>query len=269
MDQAYNLKYNGSYLEHKYGDQVRIFQNPVSQSLLAQMCRPEVMQPMLNIYVEKLYLILFEAMVNELYPRHEVTWDTRMKAVCPQGEWNGEVLHQATRSVVVDLARAGTWPSHVCFNYLSILTNPAVCRQDHFYINRRTNTKGEVIGVDVSGSKIGGDQDQSIVIFPDPMAATGGSLSHCVSHYKDQVKGKALFYVALHLIITPEYIARMKKDHPDVQIFALRLDRGLSAPEVLSSIPGTYPDKECGLTDHQYIVPGAGGVGEILNNSFV
>ena len=73
----------------------------------------------------------------------------------------------------------------------------------------------------------------------------------------------------MHLIVTPEYIKRIKKDHPDVKIFALRLDRGLSEDSVLASIPGHLWDKERGLTDNHYIVPGAGGVGEILNNSFV
>ena len=33
--------------------------------------------------------------------------------------------------------------------------------------------------------------------------------------------------------------------------------------------PGTLPEGERGLDDHQYIVPGAGGLGEVLNNSWV
>ncbi|MCY4523388.1 MAG: hypothetical protein OXB84_01485, partial [Halobacteriovoraceae bacterium] len=88
-------------------------------------------------------------------------------------------------------------------------------------------------------------------------------------HYKKEVEGKALGYIALHLIITPEYISRMKKEHPDLRIFSLRLDRGLSSEEILNTIPGTKPQEEIGLNEKQYIVPGAGGVGEILNNSFV
>ena len=32
---------------------------------------------------------------------------------------------------------------------------------------------------------------------------------------------------------------------------------------------GTFWDKEKGLNEYQYIVPGAGGLGEILNNAFV
>jgi uracil phosphoribosyltransferase len=34
-------------------------------------------------------------------------------------------------------------------------------------------------------------------------------------------------------------------------------------------VPGTYPDEERGLNDVQYIVPGAGGMGELLTNSWV
>ena len=126
-----------------------------------------------------------------------------------------------------------------------------------------------MVGVDVSGSKIGGGQDGAIVLFPDPMGATGGSLSYCLDHYKKKVAGKALCYVGMHLIITPEFIKRLTADHPDIYIYTLRLDRGLSNEKVLESRPGTYPDLEIGLNQNQYIVPGAGGVGELLNNTLI
>ena len=71
--------------------------------------------------------------------------------------------------------------------------------------------------------------------FPDPMGATGGSISYCIDHYKNKVEGKAKKYIALHLMVTPEYIKRMKTDHPDVEIFTLRLDRGLSSQEVFAN----------------------------------
>jgi uracil phosphoribosyltransferase len=73
----------------------------------------------------------------------------------------------------------------------------------------------------------------------------------------------------LHLIVTPEFIRRMRKDHPEMVIYAIRLDRGMSDEAVFSSGLGAMPDAEAGLNEIQYIVPGAGGVGEILNNSFV
>ncbi len=256
-------------LEHRYGPQFHLIGNPYTQTLLAKLSRPDVFQPALNAYVEELYRFLLAEVVRDLFPLKKVEWDTRMKVHDPQGVFRGEVTDQKQPAVVVDLARAGTWPSHVCFHQLNYLMDPALMRQDHFYIQRKVNAQGQVVGVDVSGSKIGGGQEGAVVLFPDPMGATGGSLCHCLSHYKSKVQGKARAYAAMHLIVTPEYVLRLKREHPDVQVYALRLDRGLSEPEVLNSIPGTYPDKEKGLNAHQYIVPGAGGVGEILNNSFV
>lgn len=264
-----NLPFNLSEIEHKYGEKVHLLADPFIQTVLAKVCRPDTVHPVLNQYFHMMYSFLIQQMVNHLFPQVKVDWDTRMKEFNEKGVFRGEIVKPDTRAVIVNLARAGIFPSHICFDYLNHIVDPSRVRQDHFYLNRKVNEKNEVIGVDVSGSKIGGGQDDSYVIFPDPMGATGGSLSYCVSHYKNSVEGTAAKYIALHIIVTPEYIQRMKNDHPDVEIFALRLDRGLSSPEVLKSIPGTYPDKEIGLNEKQYIVPGAGGVGEILNNSFV
>jgi uracil phosphoribosyltransferase len=87
--------------------------------------------------------------------------------------------------------------------------------------------------------------------------------------YQKQVQGRARAFVALHLIVTPEYIRTVLGRHPQVKIYALRVDRGLSPADVLKTVPGTHLARERGLNDNQYIVPGAGGLGEVLNNSFV
>ena len=270
MDSSYqNIPFKLAEIEHEYGDKVHILANPYMNSILAKIGHPTTFQPTLNQYISITYLFLMEQMINYAFPRKNVCWDTRMKSFTERGEYKGQVLDPETRAIVVDLARAGTYPAHLIFDRLNYFFNPEGLRQDHFYLNRKVNDKNEVIGVDVSGSKIGGDQEDAFVVFPDPMGATGGSLSHCVTHYKNNVGGTAKKYLALHIIVTPEYIARMQSDHPDVEIFALRLDRGLSDQDVLDAVPGKSPDKERGLTDTQYIVPGAGGVGEVLNNSFV
>jgi uracil phosphoribosyltransferase len=146
--------------------------------------------------------------------------------------------------------------------------NPDKVRQDHFYVARQVDERGQVIGVNVSGSKIGGDIQDAIVIFPDPMGATGGTMVEVVEHYKSKVGGNPLLMMALHLIVTPEYIKNVTTQCPDLQVFALRLDRGLSSAKVLDEVPGKFWDQEIGLNDHQYIIPGAGGLGEILNNSY-
>lgn len=259
--------YQFSGIEHKYGPKVHLFQNNVTSTLLAKLSQKETVQPLLNTLVKKLYDELMRNAINSLFPTSKQVVHSRMKSLTPMGEFEASLLDQQTRAITVNIARAGTWPSHNCFDELNYVLNPENIRQDHFFMNRRTDENGHVVGVDVSGSKIGGDQEGAFVFFPDPMGATGGSLSHAIGHYKTSVEGTAKKYIALHLIVTPEYIKRMTTDHPDVEIFALRLDRGLSSQDVLAKIPGEDWDQEIGLTDTQYIVPGAGGVGELLNNS--
>ena len=90
-----------------------------------------------------------------------------------------------------------------------------------------------------------------------------------VNYYRTALEGQPAKCITLHLIVTPEYIRRVHEAHPDVVIYALRLDRGLSPPDVLATIPGTRWDEERGLDDKQYIVPGGGGFGEIMNNAYV
>ncbi len=270
QDKNYGLiPFNSSEIEHEYGSKVHILAEPFSQTVLAKIGHPETNLPELNHLMEFCYKTLLEKSVNSHFDKRVIQSETRMKAVSSAGVYWGQAIDPDTRAVVVDLARAGTWPSHSCFESLHYICSPQNLRQDHFYLNRKTNEKNEVIGLDVSGSKIGGAIEGAYVFFPDPMGATGTSLSYCVSHYKNEVKGKAKKYIALHLIITPEYIRKMTQDHPDVEIYALRLDRGLSPKDVLEATPGKFWDREVGLNENQYIVPGAGGIGEILNNSFV
>lgn len=83
------------------------------------------------------------------------------------------------------------------------------------------------------------DIEERDVIVVDPMLATGGSASAAISFLKaDGVK-----HIKLMCIIgAPEGVARMQKDHPDVDIFVAALDDHLN--------------------DHGYIVPGLGDAGD-------
>ena len=261
--------YQPSRQEHLYGKNVHILSHPYYQTLLTQFCKNDMHQPHLSQTTRKLYQYLLSEVVATQLKQKVVKVETRMKELIEQGELELPIIDPHQSVVIVDLARAGILPSMYCHEELATLINPERIRQDHFYMNRKVNKKQEVIGVDVSGSKIGGDKEDSIVLFPDPMGATGSSLSYTIDYYKNNVPVLAAKYVAIHLIITPEYIQRMTHEHPDVEIFTLRLDRGLSSEKILQTLPGTHSSEEFGLTDTQYIVPGAGGVGEILNNSFV
>ena len=66
----------------------------------------------------------------------------------------------------------------------------------------------------------------------------------------------------------PEYLKNVTEAVGDICVYTARLDRGLSPPDVLETLPGTRWDEERGLNENGYIVPGAGGMGEVLNNSW-
>lgn len=77
------------------------------------------------------------------------------------------------------------------------------------------------------------------VIIVDPMLATGGSASAAIQFLKDDgVKNIKL----MDIIAAPEGIARIQKDHPDVDIYVAAVDERLN--------------------DRAYIVPGLGDAGD-------
>ena len=259
---------SGNLIEHKYGSKINILSGTYLWTLLAKFSNPKTTQPYLNTYLEEIYNLLFSFTLNTFFPHDLQTLETRMKAIVPEGKFTGDQISPNQKVVVVSLARAGILPSYFCYEKLHLTLQAENIRQDHFYAQRKTNEKGEVIGVDISGSKIGGDVDNAIVIIPDPMGATAASICHVIDHYKNKVDGTPLKFICLHAMITPEYVKKITSAHPDAEVVATRLDRGLSTEKALSEIPGSIPAEERGLTDKQYIVPGAGGVGELLNNAY-
>jgi len=258
-----------SEIEHRYGANVHVLEDPCMASWLAKLCSPDTFQPTINALVEALYTGLLKTVMNAEFPRRHRRLATRMTASHPEAPLETDVTAVDQRVVTVNLARAGTLPSHVCYDLLNHLLDPAGVRQDHVLASRTTNASDQVTGTALGGAKIGGDIDNAIVLFPDPMGATGNTIVSALDHYKNNVGGRAQKLLALHLIVTPEYLKTVTQAHPDLVIYAVRLDRGLSSPEVLRSVPGTHWAQERGLNDKHYIVPGGGGFGEIMNNSFV
>lgn len=87
--------------------------------------------------------------------------------------------------------------------------------------------------------KLPADCAQREVFVVDPMLATGGSSVAAIKMLKD--KGcKNIHFMCI--IAAPEGIARMQKEHPDVDIYVGALDEKLN--------------------DHGYIVPGLGDAGD-------
>lgn len=89
--------------------------------------------------------------------------------------------------------------------------------------------------------KLPADSEEREIIVVDPMLATGGSASAAINF----IKKRGCHHIRLvNLIAAPEGIARMQKDHPDVDIYVAGLDDHLN--------------------DHGYIVPGLGDAGDRL-----
>jgi uracil phosphoribosyltransferase len=270
MDVQYDgLVYRPPEIVHKYGAPVHILADPLALNLLGRLCNKGTVQPEVNRLVGELYRSLLHAAIAAEFPRRRMTVETRMIQFTPAGVWSGEAIATDTPAVCVALARAGLLPSQVAFDYLNQILDPAGVRQDHLHLGRTTDADGRVTGAGLHAVKIGGTIDNAIVLIPDPMGATGSTVSKVLDHYRAEVRGAAAKVIAVHLIVTPEYLRHVRQHHPEVVVYALRLDRGLSPPDVLETLPGERWAEERGLTDHHYIVPGAGGLGEIMNNSFV
>ena len=89
--------------------------------------------------------------------------------------------------------------------------------------------------------KLPEDAEHRELIVLDPMLATGGSASAAIGF----IKQRGCHNIRLvNLIAAPEGIARLQKDHPDIDIYVAALDEKLN--------------------DHGYIVPGLGDAGDRL-----
>jgi uracil phosphoribosyltransferase len=270
VDQQFrHVEYQPPSIEHRYGSRVHILKDPLALTMLARVCQKGVHQPEVNRLIGELYRALVHDVVATEFPRRQVAVPTRMIDHTPRGVWRGEAIAAETPAVVVALARAGLWPSQVTYDFLNQVLRPEGVRQDHLSLGRQVDAEGRVTGAALGAAKIGGPIDGAVLLIPDPMGATGSTVSKVLSHYQEAVVGTALKIVAIHLIVTPEYLRHVSKHHPEVVVYALRLDRGLSPPDVLSAIPGERWEEERGLNDHHYIVPGGGGLGEVMNNSYV
>ena len=87
--------------------------------------------------------------------------------------------------------------------------------------------------------KMPSDIAERDVIILDPMLATGGSAAAAITFVKEYgVKNIKL----MNILAAPEGIARVRQEHPDVDIYVAAVDEKLN--------------------DHGYIVPGLGDAGD-------
>jgi uracil phosphoribosyltransferase len=262
-------RFRPNEIEHHYGPNVHLLDDPLAWTRLTRFCAHDTQQPEVGRLLRALYRQLAEVVVAAELPRVRVDVPTRMVTSAPQAVVRSAAIAPHTRVVTVGIARAGTVPSQVVYDLLSELLDPSVLRQDHLFMSRSVDSDGHVSGATWHDAKIGRDVEGRTVLFPDPMGATGASVVSALDHYTTRLEGVPGRCVTMHLIVTPEYLQNVLRAHPRTSVYAFRLDRGMSQNDVLATVPGTRWADERGLDDHQYIVPGAGGVGEILNNAWV
>ena len=87
--------------------------------------------------------------------------------------------------------------------------------------------------------KMPDDIESRDVIILDPMLATGGSASAAIQFMKNY---GCKHIKLMNIIAAPEGVEKVRKDHPDVEIYLAALDEKLN--------------------DHAYIVPGLGDAGD-------
>ncbi len=258
----------GWELAHRYGPKVHLLDNLYLLTALARLSGKKIRHPEMTATLRRIYQIMLANVAGHDLPSVAVEEPTRMQDLHPkEGVYRGAVLDPATKVVIVDIIRAGIVPSQVCFEMLTAVLPEENVRLDHLNMARVSDAQGHVVGVDLSGSKIGGPVDGAILLLPDPMGATGSTTIKAVNHYRERF-GKPARIIAMPMIATPEYLRAVTTAFEDVVIYSARLDRGLSAPDVLATLPGERWREERGLNDHGYIVPGAGGMGEVLNNAW-
>lgn len=255
-------------VEHRYGERVHVFDNVSVRTALARLGSPDTGRADVLAHVRRVYETLLAWVTAAEFPTIQTEVATRMAAVLPEaGVYRGDILDPKTKVILVDVIRGGIVPAQACFEWLSMLLPEDHVRLDHLNLERVIDDDGRVCGADLTGSKVGGPIDDAILLIPDPMGATGSTVLRVLDHYRAH-HGTPKKVLVVPMIATPEFFRAVLDTDPEVQIYTARIDRGLSSAEALRSVPGEMWEQERGLDDRQYIVPGAGGVGEVLNNSW-
>ena len=175
----------------------------------------------------------FRELLNEiaLLMGYEITRDLPLRDIeieTPMGRMNAKTI-SGKKLAIVPILRAGIGMVD------GLLTLLPVAKVGHIGLYRNEETHTPVVYY----CKLPVDIERRTVIVTDPMLATGGSASDAIAMLKE----RGVTQIRLMcLVAAPEGVAKIQKDHPDVDIYVAALD-------------------EC-LNEDAYIVPGLGDAGD-------
>ena len=175
----------------------------------------------------------FRELLNEisLLMGYEITRDLPLHNIeieTPMGRMTAKAI-SGKKLAIVPILRAGIGMVD------GLLTLLPVAKVGHIGLYRNEETHTPVVYY----CKLPKDIERRTVIVTDPMLATGGSASDAVSMLKE--RGVTSIRL-MCLVAAPEGVAKIQKDHPDVDIYVAALDERLN--------------------DDAYIVPGLGDAGD-------
>ena len=202
---------------------VHVFDHPLIQHKLSIMRKTETGPKEFRELLEEISMLMVYEVTRDL-PTEEVEIET---PICKT-----KVKMLAGKKLgIVPILRAGLGMVDGISNMI-----PA-CRIGHIGLYRDPETLEPVEYY----CKLPHDAQERELLVLDPMLATGGSASDAIT----LIKKRGCNHIRLvNLIAAPEGIARVQKDHPDVDIYGAGLDDHLN--------------------DHGYIVPGLGDAGDRL-----
>ena len=201
---------------------LKLIDHPLIKHKLAFIRRKETTTKDFREYVNEIAGLMAYEITRDL-PVREIIIDTPMSS-CKVSELSKEI-------VLVPVLRAGLG---MVDGIVSLITTAKV---GHIGLFR----DHETLEPNEYYAKFPSDLSAAIVMVLDPMLATGGSASAAIT----AIKNRGAKTIRLVCIVgAPEGVARVEKDHPDVDIYLAALDSHLN--------------------DRGYIVPGLGDAGDRL-----
>ena len=201
---------------------LKLIDHPLIKHKLSIIRRKETTTKDFREYVNEIAGLMAYEITRDL-PVREIIIDTPMSS-CKVSELSKEI-------VLVPVLRAGLG---MVDGIVSLISTAKV---GHIGLFR----DHETLEPNEYYAKFPSDLSAAIVMVLDPMLATGGSASAAIT----AIKNRGAKTIRLVCIVgAPEGVARVEKDHPDVDIYLAALDSHLN--------------------DRGFIVPGLGDAGDRL-----